>query len=82
MTTNSGNSGPSNAPNHAQARRVGQLVVTPAPHSWAAMASGWWSHGEVGEELAHSKRADAVRWRTEIYREIAANIAPLIKSGS
>ena len=37
---------------------------------------------KTAEELAHSKRADAVRWRTEIYREIAANIAPLIKSGS
>jgi hypothetical protein len=37
---------------------------------------------KTAEELAHSKGADAVRWRTEIYREIAANIAPLIKSGS
>jgi hypothetical protein len=37
---------------------------------------------KTAEELAHSKGADAARWRTEIYREIAANIAPLIKSGS
>jgi hypothetical protein len=37
---------------------------------------------KTAEELAHSKGADAVRWRTESYREIAANIAPLIKSGS
>jgi hypothetical protein len=37
---------------------------------------------KTADVLAQSRGEDTIKLRTEIYREIAANITPLIKSGS